>query len=201
MTEASSSSFGGASPFSRRDLGRLASIITVLVCFAAAGCGGSSRAAPKVPAPQRVCTRAEQAARGILGQVVMKITDSDPANIECVLEGSGIRVDAVAQAATQAWTEYDTAIVHQVQAFAGTANGRRQIPQDVSIRGSQASWIPAENELVATNGTESTAGSYVTVTIAGRAPSGTREVTVAQSVVAAVLAVAPRGASPGPPPS
>ena len=131
----------------------------------------------------------------------MHIADADPVNIECVLQGQGTRVDAIAQAATQAWTEYDTTVVHQVQAFAGTAHGKGQIPQGVSIRGAQAVWIPAESELVATNGTESTAGSYVTVTISGRPPGGARKVALAQSVGAAVLAVAPRGSSPGPPPS
>jgi hypothetical protein len=148
-----------------------------------------------------VCARAEQAAGGIVGPLVLRIADADPANIECLLQGSGLRVDAVAQAATQAWTEYDTAVVHQVQAFAGTANARSQYPQGISIRGAQASWIPAESELIATNGTESTAGSYVTVTIGGRGPSGVRKVSLAQSVGAAVLATAPRGPNPGPPPS
>lgn len=173
----------------------------MLLALVGAGCGSSSPPAAKVPAPQRVCSRAAQAATGMIGHVSLKIADSDPANIECVLQGRGIRIDAVAQAATQAWTEYDTTLVHQVQAFAGTAHGRGELPQGVSIKGAQASWIPAESELVATNGTESTAGSYVTVTVAGRLPHATHKLNLAQSVGAGVLAVAPRGTSPGPPPS
>jgi hypothetical protein len=173
----------------------------MLLALAAAGCGGSSHPAAKIPAPQRVCARAARAAGAVIGPAAMRIADADPANIECVLQGRGVRIDAVAQAATQAWTEYDTTVVHQVQAFSGTAQARSQMPQGVSIRGAQASWIPAEGELVATNGTQSTAGSYVTVTIVGRLPSGTPKVALARSVGAAVLAVAPRGANPGPPPS
>jgi hypothetical protein len=130
-----------------------------------------------------------------------RVADSDPANIECVLQSRALRVDAIAQAATQAWTEYDTTVVHQVQAFAGTAHGKSQIPQDLTIRGAQAVWIPADSEVVATNGTQSTAGSYVTVTVAGRPPAGVPKAALARSVAAAVLAVAPRGSNPGPPPS
>jgi len=155
----------------------------------------------KVPAPERVCARAGQAADAMIGHAGSQIADSDPANIECVLQRSGVRVDAIAQAATQAWTEYDTTVVHQVQAFAGTARGRGQMPQDVTIRGAQAVWIPAESELVATNGTQSTAGSYVTVSVTGRPPGGRGKLALAQSVAAAVLAVAPKGPNPGPPPS
>jgi hypothetical protein len=194
VTEASSGSCDGVS---RSRLGRVA---TLLLCLAAVGCGSASHSAAKVPAPQRVCARASQAADATLGQSGLQIADADPANIECVLHARGVRVDAIAQAATQAWTEYDTTVVHQVQAFAGTARGRGQLPEDVTIPGAQAVWIPAERELVATNGTESTAGSYVTVSITGRAGGG-RARPLAQSVAAAVLAVAPRGPNPGPPPS
>jgi hypothetical protein len=194
---ASSSSFGGGC-LSRRACAVLSG---AMLCLAAAGCGSSSHPAARVPASQRVCARAAQAAGSTIGHAALQIADSDPTNIECVLHGSGIRVDAIAQAATQAWTEYDTTVVHQAQAFAGTAQARSQLPQNVSIQGAQAVWIPAESELVATNGTESTAGSYVTVTVSGRPRGATGKVGLAESVGAAVLAVAPRGPSPGPPPS
>lgn len=198
MTEASSSSFGGGCPSSRGT--RLA--LTIVVGLAGAGCGAASRAAPKAPAYQRVCARAQQATRAVLGPVVLRIADSDPANIECVLQRTGIRVDAVAQAATQAWTQYDTAVVHQSQAYgSGPTFTPSQLPQNVSIRGAQASWIPAQNELIATNGTESTAGSYVTVTLKGKPARGIGKEALARGVAAAVLAVAPRGPSPGPAPS
>jgi hypothetical protein len=198
MTGARFVSCAGACP-SRR--GRTALGGLTLLCLALVSCGGSSHPAARIPAPQRVCSRAERAVRAGLGPVVLQIADSDPANIECVLRGQGIRVDAVAQAATQAWTEYDTTVVHQVQAWAGDAHAKGEIPQEVSIRGAQASWIPAESELVATNGTESTAGSYVTVTVTGHQVAGVPKASLAQTVGAAVLTVAPRGSNPGAPPS
>jgi hypothetical protein len=130
------------------------------------------------------------------------IASSDPTNIECKLQGKSVRADVVAQAATQAWTEYDTFVVHQAQAYAGEGNtSSAEAPHNVSIPGGQAAWVPALHELVATNGTQSRGGSYVTVTLTGPGARGPRAVALSRGVAGAVLAVAPRGSNPAAPTS
>jgi hypothetical protein len=148
-----------------------------------------------------VCARAVAAARPLLGsQTTVRIADPDPANIECLLSGSGVHLDVVAQASPRAWTQFDTVVVHQVQGF-GTTNGRNpQLPVDLPGPNS-AVWIPSESELVTTNGTQSKGGSYLTVTVTRSSNRGPPSLKVARAVGSATLAVAPRGPSPGPPPS
>ena len=133
---------------------------------------------------------------------MVRIADHDPANIECIVAGSGVRLDVVAQASTQAWVEYDTTTVHLVQAFgSGSVHDPAHLPRTVQIRGAIASWVPAQQELVATNGTESTGGSYLTVTVTRQPKHWSSGVRLSTAVATATLAVAPRGPSPGPPPS
>ena len=67
--------------------------------------------------------------------------------------------------------------------------------------GGNATWVPAQGELVATNGTQSMGGSYVTTTVTRSSPHGPASLTVATAVTRATVASAPRGANPGPPPS
>jgi hypothetical protein len=175
----------------------------MVCCGAAAGCGGgassssTSRAAPR-NAAQQVCASARAAARPLLGRAVsLKLLDRDPANIECVLRGSGTRLNLVAQQSARAWEQFDTVQVHQEQAYGPSANHQQaQIPVNVSMPGGQAQWIPAQRMLFATNGTQSRGGSYVTVTVSGRRH---REVQVARAVTAAALKVAPRGPNLAPP--
>jgi hypothetical protein len=143
------------------------------------------------------------AARTVLHGASDRITDRDPVNIECVLYGSGVRVKVVAQASTQAWVEYDTTTVHLAQAF-GSGTGVHvpsELPHNVTIPRAIASWVPAQQELVATNGTESTSGSYLTVTLTHEPPHWAPALWLARAVAAAALAVAPRGPKPGAPPS
>jgi hypothetical protein len=134
--------------------------------------------------------------------MTMRIVDRDPTNIACRIQGKNVRIDVVAQAATQAWTEYETFTVHQVQAYAGEGNtSSAEAPHNVSVPGGQAAWVPALHELVATNGTQSRGGSYVTVTLNGPGASGGRAVALSRGVAAAVLSVAPRGSNPAAPTS
>jgi hypothetical protein len=177
--------------------------VAVACCGVAAGCGGASgssstsSAAPK-NAAQVVCAGARAAARPLLGRAVsLTFRDRDPANIECVLRGSGTRLDLVAQQSSRAWEQFDTVQVHQDQAYGPSANHQQaQIPVNVDMPGGQAQWIPAQRMLFATNGTQSKGGSYVTVTVTGRRH---HEVKVAQAVTRAALKVAPKGPNLAPP--
>jgi hypothetical protein len=151
-----------------------------------------------------VCAHALSAARSLLGaRTVLRIADRDPANIECRISGAGIHLDVNAQASPRAWTQFDTVVVHQAQANeTGTSRNNPQLPIDLPPQGDrQAAWIPASSQLVATNGTQSTGGSYVTVNVTRRSKRGPASIKVAQAVGNATLAVAPRGPSPGPAPS
>lgn len=76
-----------------------------------------------------------------------------------------------------------------------------QLPKPVPGLTGNAAWIPARHEVVATNGTQSSGGSYVTVTVTRTGKQGPSSLALARAVTRAVLAVAPRGSSPGPPPS
>ena len=176
-----------------------------------AGCGGSSTATTTataakttVPAAPRVCGSALDAARTLLGaHTRMRITNSDAANIECVVTGAGVHLDVNAQALALAWNQFDTMAVHQAQANENAnSENNPQLPVDLPPQGDrQAAWIPASRQLIATNGTQSTGGSYVTVNVTRRSKRGPDSVKIAEAVGYAMLAVAPRGPSPGPAPS
>ena len=130
----------------------------------------------------------------------VRIADTDPANIECLIDAHGIGVGTVAQASSQAWTEYDTATVHQVQAYgSGALHVPSQLPHPVPGMSGNVAWIPAKNEVLATNGTQSRGGTYVTVTVTRSSPGGPSSLAVARAVARALLASAPRGPNPVPP--
>jgi hypothetical protein len=178
----------------------------------AAGCGGGSAGSRDtatsgrtrhVAAAVHVCGSAQRAAEAQLGgSSRVHIGDSHPTNIECVVHGKRARLDIVAQATSVAWTEYDTATVHQVQAFgSGSVHQPSQIPRNVYGVGGLAAWIPAQNELVATNGTQSRGGCYLTVKVTHSSLPARTKVQLARTVAKATLAIAPRGPNPGAPPS
>jgi hypothetical protein len=148
-----------------------------------------------------VCSQAASAARAVLGAGVrVRITDRDPANIECLLLRSGLRAEIVAQASAQAWMAYDTATVHLVQAFgSGSVHEPDHLPRTVQIPGALASWVPAQQEVVATNGTPSTGGSFLTVTVTREPKNWKSGLRLTSAVAKAVLAVAPRGPTPAAP--
>lgn len=184
--------------------------VVLLCCATVAGCGGAT-SGPKgtsstTPASHpsvaaHVCREAGQAARPLLGDGIrVRIADDDPVNIECLIDGRGIDVDTVAQATSQAWTEFDTATVHQVQAFgSGAVHVPSQLPHPVPGLSGNVAWIPAKNELLATNGTQSRGGTYVTVTVTRRSSGRPSSLSVASAVTRALLASAPRGSNPVPP--
>ena len=134
--------------------------------------------------------------------VTVRATTPQATYIQCLLDGRGVHVDAIAQATAVAWTEYDTTTVHQAQAYGGAGHHQPgQLPHSVPGLGGNSTWIPAEQELIATNGTESRGGSYLTVTITHHPRHAPASVAVAAAVGRAMLATAPRGPSPGAPPN
>lgn len=169
-----------------------------MCCGAAAGCGGASSAGSSSAAPknaaQKVCANARGAAASTLGGAVsLTVADRDPTNVECILRGPGTRLDLVAQQSAQAWTQWDTTQVHQLQAYGPSADHQpAQIPRYFNAPGVLVGWIPAQRMIFATNGTQSKGGSYVTVTVSGRR-HGNAEVKLARAVTLAALKVAPRG--------
>jgi hypothetical protein len=169
-----------------------------LGCALLAACGGSSHPRAAVPPAQSVCARDLHAAGALLSGARVRILDKDPTNIECLVTNGRVSVDTVAQASALAWTEFSTIQVHLVQAFGtGSVHVASELPHPVPGLAGNALWVPAQGELIATNGTESRGGSYVTVTVKGTS-SG---LALATAVARATLASAPRGSSPGPPPS
>jgi hypothetical protein len=63
--------------------------------------------------------------------------------------------------------------------------------------GAAAIWIPAQKELVTTNGTPTRGGNYVTVTVKDPTKDGPAPFALARSAAVATLATAPRGPNPG----
>lgn len=132
--------------------------------------------------------------------VTVRIVDRDPTNVECVLRGGGLRIDLVAQQSPQAYTQFNTTDSHQEQVYGPAAPGVHrpgEIPRDASEGPMIAGWIPAENQLFATNGSPTTGGSYMTVTVTRGAKGDAERRKLARAVALATLAVAPRGPNPG----
>jgi hypothetical protein len=180
-------------------LARASALPLAMICIGVGACGGD--AGPHLQVATRVCRGDRSAVRHALGAASLKIVDRNPANIECMVSGGGVRVDVVAQASSAAWTEFDTLVSHQAQGFEGAGSNPASKPVDLAGLGYNAAWIASDSKLLATNGTQFQGGSFVTVTVAGRAPNGTSKVGVAKAVASATLAAAPRGPNPGPPPS
>jgi hypothetical protein len=180
-----------------------------LCCALAAGCGGggsgtSSSSAPRakpVSVAARVCGKAHgAAATALAAPVTVRIADRDPTNVECVLHGGGLRIELVAEQSPQAYTQFNTTQAHQQQVYGPAAPGVHspgEIPQDASEGQMVAGWIPAENQLFATNGSPTTGGSYMTVTVTRGAKGDAERRKLAQAVALATFAVAPRGPNPG----
>lgn len=180
-------------------------LLMLALCCAAAACAGSSHlrtAARRVPVAQRVCRAELHAAAAMLPGARLRIADPDPANIECVVSGDGVAADSIAQASPRAWEQYDTATVHLIQAFgAGPVHVPSELPHPVPGMSGNAAWVPAQHQLIATNGTQSSGGSYITVTVKRTSARGPSSLALARTVGRATLASAPRGPSPGVAPS
>jgi hypothetical protein len=186
-----------------RRLSAVYRLVAMALCgLLASSCGGGAGArAPhtaarsQAPGP-RVCGRAAAAARARLRVPVRsRVADGDPTYLECLLDADGIHLDVVAQAIPQAVGAYDTTLVHQVQFFDGAGNVRdtSQLPQPVARIGTKAAWVAGQDRLLATNGTRTRGGNFLSVTVAGRSTSGPGALALARAVAIAVLAVAPRG--------
>jgi hypothetical protein len=173
-----------------------------LLCLAATACGGSG-GPPTAKNAAALCRDVQTKMASVLGQPVhVRIANHDPANTECLLTVPGTKLDVVAQASSQAWTQYDTTVVHQSQAFGGkSGSASSNLAVNIAGLGYNASWIPSLQQLVATNGTESTGGSYVTVTVTRNSKAGPSNERLAEVAATRTLAVAPKGQNPGPPPS
>jgi hypothetical protein len=180
----------------------------MLCAVPAAACGGSGSSSQSSSGPgggtaasaQRVCAQARQAAASAVGHPVStRVASSDPAHLECRLRSGRVRIDVVAQASPQAWTEYDTTQSHQAQVYGPGVHEPGQIPRNMSQGNTLAEWIPAQNQLFGTSGSPTRGGSYVTVTVTHGPRRDAARARLAQAVGLATLAVAPRGANPGQP--
>jgi hypothetical protein len=179
-----------------------------LCCTLAAGCGGSGHLAGTASTgrtyaasvAERVCGAARGATAELTrGAVKVRVTDGGPGNLECRLDGGTMRLDIVVQASVQAWQEFDTTTVHQEQVYgSGGFHEPREIPKAVSGVGVVAAWIPAQDELVATNGTPTRGGSYLTVTVKGKSTNGPPPLALARVAARATLASRPCGPNPAP---
>ena len=101
---------------------------------------------------------------------------------------------------------FDAVTSHQAQAYgSGAVDEPAEMPHLLANFQFEEAWIPAQDEMVATNGTQTRGGSYVTVTVtrAGRRSSTRHPSTMelANAITHATIASAPRGSKPGPPPS
>ncbi len=181
--------------------------ILALAGAGAVGCGGGSTHSSTTAAQSasNVCALAGRAAASELGATPqVRVADSSRSNIECLISRGGATADLVAQASSLAWTQYDTTYVHFAQAFGpGSVHEPSELPHPVPNLSGNAAWIPGQGELIATNGTQSSGGSYVTVKLTGtrRLPRRAKPDELAGSIAKAALSTAPRGGSPGPPPS
>ena len=198
--------------------GRLGDCVALaLSCLVIAACGGravdsgsgdharlsgSVARAPSTTARSspglapRVCRRAASAATARLHfAVATRIADPDPAYLECILDGRGVQVDVVAQAIAQARGDYDTTLIHVVQAYIypNGNQGRDQLPYPIVGIGTKAAWIPGQQKLFATNGTPDLGGNFLTITVTGRLLSDSAGLALARAIAVATLAVAPRG--------
>jgi hypothetical protein len=163
-----------------------------------AACGGSShqRATATGPPAPRVCAGQLHAVAPLLPGARVRILDRDATNIECLVSSGRVKIDTIAQASELAWTQYDTDQAHFAQAFGpGSVHIASEMPHPVPGLVGNALWIPAEKELIATNGSQSRGGSYVKVKVKGTSSARSLATTVAR----ATLKLAPRGSNPPPP--
>lgn len=125
-----------------------------------------------------------------------QIVDRDPANLECALTGRGLGVRIVSQASATAYMQFDTETSHQSQVFGEGVHEPGQIPQAITVRGAVvAVWIPAKREVVATSGSPTHGGAYVTVTVTGPSARGPAALALAQAVARATFAAHPGATS------
>jgi hypothetical protein len=176
---------------------------SAFACLALVACSGSSHhaaASSRVRVAQRVCRAELHAAAALLPGARMRIADSEPWSIECVVSRGRIRVDTVAQAQALAAVQWGEMGNHFIQAFGtGPVHVPSMIPQlCCPSLGGNSFWVPGQKEVFTTNGTDTRGGSYVTSTVKGRLHRAS-VLALATAVARAALNVAPRGPNPGSP--
>lgn len=184
-----------------------------LACLSLAACSGSSHhpaAASRVQVARRVCRAELRAASALLPGARVRIADSEPWSIECVVSRGRIKVDTIAQAQALAAVQWGEIGNHFIQAFGtGPVRVSSKIPQlccrsldSEDSAGRQAFgnafWVPGLKEVFTTNGTDIRGGSYVTAQVNGPLPRAASLV-LATAVARVTLRVAPRGPNPGSP--
>lgn len=193
-----------------RSLQRLGA--SALACLALAACSGSSShatAASRVAVAQRVCRAELRAAAVLLPGARVRIADSEPWSIECVVSRGRIKVDTIAQAQALAAVQWGEVGNHFIQSFGtGPVHVPSMIPQlccpsldsednaDGQAFGN-AFWVPMLKEVFTTNGTDTRGGSYVTSMVKGPLPRAA-SLALATAVARATLNVAPRGPNHSP---
>jgi hypothetical protein len=148
---------------------------------------------PAQPVAQRVCAAVRRAAAARLGAAVnVRVTDSDPTSLRCLLRGRGMRVAVNSQPSAVAYTEFDTTSSHYSQVFGnGAVHNSRDQPVPVSGVGGAAIWVAAQEQLVATNASPGQGGVYVTVTVTGGSARQHDRILVARAAARAALASTP----------
>jgi hypothetical protein len=124
-----------------------------------------------------------------------RLVSSDQQSATCAYRAGAERVTVEVDSVPQAYMYWETVNVHQVQANVGRSGQAKanEYPQDIHGVGVQASWIPSEHQLIATNATRTRGGAFVRVTIRRRAAGAPGDRAVARSVAGAALRSAPRG--------
>jgi hypothetical protein len=126
--------------------------------------------------------------------VKLRIADSDPTNLKCVLRASGMHIAVNAQPSAVAYTEFDTTSSHYSQVFGnGGVHNTRDQPIPVTGVGGAAIWVAAQNQLVATNASPGQGGVYATVTVTGGSARERARMLVARDAGRAALASTPAG--------
>ena len=164
----------------------------------AVGCGSGSKSSTssasqaQAVAP-RVCAEARAATASRFGAALaLRIANSDPTNIECVLHAHGVRVDVISQPSAVAYTEFDTTSSHYSQVFGnGGAHNSKDQPIPVDGIGVAAIWVAAQDQLVATSASPGHGGVYLTVTVAGGRDRQPARIALARAAALAALAATP----------
>lgn len=168
-------------------------------CALLGGCGGPAShpvrrepAADPMAFADRVCGAARQAATKAAGSPLsVRVVSPGAADLRCVLAGRRVTVSIESQAGPRAYTEFNTELSHLEQVFDSALHEPGQVPSVITVPGSSAAvWVRAQGMVVATDGanTQSSAGTYVTVTVKG--PAALR---VARAAARGVFAAHPDG--------
>jgi hypothetical protein len=123
--------------------------------------------------------------------VSLRVASSDPTYTECLLRGSSVSLDVVAEEIPQAATKYETDIVHYVQTYTEPEGGGRKralLPQNLAKVGTEAAWVPGQRKLLATNATGTATGIILTIVASGPSAGAAKSEGLARAVAVVTLA-------------